>query len=335
MSEIVGKSIPLTLLKAPTLVPGVKQTGDAKIGRNPVTFDAAQPLLRKPSWIRVRIPPGNAVAKLKARLRANRLVTVCEEASCPNIHECFGKGTATFMVLGDVCTRRCAFCDVAHGRPKPPDATEPAMLAQTIADMGLRYVVITSVDRDDLPDGGAAHFAACIREVRAASPAIRIEILTPDFRGRGRAERALEALHADPPDVFNHNLETVRALYREVRPGADYDWSLRLLQTFKAQHPTVPTKSGIMLGLGETREQVGDALRDLRQHDVEMVTIGQYLQPSPHHHPVLRYWTPEEFAELERFGMGLGFHHVASGPLVRSSYHADQQAHAAGVAVGG
>ncbi len=332
MSDIVGKSIPLMVLKTATLVPGVKQTGDAKIARNPVTFDASQPLLRKPSWIRVRIPPGNAVAKLKARLRANRLVTVCEEASCPNIHECFGKGTATFMVLGDVCTRRCAFCDVAHGRPKPPDLSEPAMLAQTIADMELRYVVITSVDRDDLPDGGAGHFAACIRAVRAASPAIRIEILTPDFRGRGRAERALEALRGDPPDVFNHNLETVRPLYREVRPGADYDWSLRLLQTFKAQHPGVPTKSGIMLGLGETREQVGEALRDLRQHDVEMVTIGQYLQPSAHHHPVKRYWTPDEFAELERYGMELGYHHVASGPLVRSSYHADQQAHAAGVA---
>ncbi len=332
MSVIVGKSIPLAVSNATTLVPGAKQTGDAKIARNPVTFDASQPLLRKPSWIRVRIPPGNAVANLKARLRANRLVTVCEEASCPNIHECFGKGTATFMVLGDVCTRRCAFCDVAHGRPKPPDTAEPLLLAQTIADMGLRYVVITSVDRDDLPDGGAAHFAACIREVRAASPTIRIEILTPDFRGRGRAERALEALRGDPPDVFNHNLETVRALYREVRPGADYDWSLRLLQSFKAQHPDVPTKSGIMLGLGETREQVGDALRDLRAHDVEMVTIGQYLQPSTHHHPVVRYWTPDEFAELERFGMGLGFHHVASGPLVRSSYHADQQAHAAGVA---
>ncbi len=335
MTETSSKSIPLTVVRSPVLVPGARQTGDAKIGRNPVTFDATQPMLRKPSWIRVRIPPGNAVAKLKARLRANRLVTVCEEASCPNIHECFGKGTATFMVLGEVCTRRCAFCDVAHGRPKPPDAQEPAMLAETIADMGLRYVVITSVDRDDLPDGGASHFAQCIRAVRAASPDIRIEILTPDFRGRGRAERALEALRADPPDVFNHNLETVRALYREVRPGADYDWSLRLLQSFKAQHPGVPTKSGIMLGLGENREQVGAALRDLRAHDVEMVTIGQYLQPSVHHHPVLRFWTPDEFAELEEFGMSLGFQHVASGPLVRSSYHADQQAHAAGVAVGG
>lgn len=332
MTDPASRTIPLNVIAAPTLVPGARQTGDAKIARNPVTFDASQPLQRKPSWIRVRIPPGNAVAKLKARLRANRLVTVCEEASCPNIHECFGKGTATFMVLGEVCTRRCSFCDVAHGRPKPPDASEPAHLAETIADMGLRYVVITSVDRDDLVDGGAAHFAACIRAVRAASPAIRIEILTPDFRGRGRMERALDALAVDPPDVFNHNLETVRPLYREVRPGADYDWSLRLLQEFKSRHPGIPTKSGIMLGLGEERTQVGEALADLRAHDVDMVTIGQYLQPSRHHHPVIRYWTPEEFKELETFGMSLGFQHVASGPLVRSSYHADEQAHAAGVA---
>lgn len=330
-TDRADRNIPLTVNAANALTPGARQTGDAKIARNPVTFDAAQPLLRKPSWIRVRIPPGNAVAMLKARLRSNRLVTVCEEASCPNIHECFGKGTATFMVLGDVCTRRCAFCDVAHGRPKPPDASEPAHLAETIADMGLRYVVITSVDRDDLPDGGAAHFAACIRAVRAASPAIRIEILTPDFRGKGRAQRALDALRGDPPDVFNHNLETVRDRYREVRPGADYDWSLRLLADFKAGHPGIPTKSGIMLGLGEDREGVGAALRDLRAHAVDMVTIGQYLQPSRHHHPVVRYWTPEEFAELERYGMSLGFQHVASGPLVRSSYHADQQAHSAGV----
>ncbi len=336
MTLQAGKSIPLTVLSSPApvgaLVPGLKQTGDAKIGRNAVTFDASQPLLRKPPWIRVRIPPGNAVAQLKSRLRANRLVTVCEEASCPNIHECFDKGTATFMVLGDVCTRRCAFCDVAHGRPKPPDAEEPAKLADAIADMGLRYVVITSVDRDDLADGGAAHFAACIRAVRTASPAIRIEILTPDFRGRGRMERALAALSADPPDVFNHNLETVRERYREVRPGADYDWSLRLLAEFKSRHPGVPTKSGVMLGLGEDRAEVGVALRDLRAHHVDMVTIGQYLQPSKHHHPVVRYWTPDEFTELEHFGMTLGFQHVASGPMVRSSYHADQQAHAAGLA---
>ena len=331
-----SKSIPLTMLgdaadAAPVLLaPGAKQKGGDKIARNPVTFDAAQPMLRKPSWIRVRIPSGNHVQQLKQKLRANSLVTVCEEASCPNIHECFSKGTATFMVLGEVCTRRCAFCDVAHGRPKPPDAAEPENLARTIRDMGLRYVVITSVDRDDLRDGGAAHFAECIRRARAASPALKIEILTPDFRGKGRMQRALDALRETPPDVFNHNLETVRALYREVRPGADYDWSLALLAAFKAAHPEVPTKSGIMLGLGETLDQVHEALRDLRAHRVDMVTIGQYLQPSPHHHPVVRYWTPAEFEALKAHGESLGFTHVASGPLVRSSYHADQMAHEAG-----
>ena len=329
MSTSADKIIPIAVIgDAP--VPGAKQIGENKISRNRAGFDADTPMLRKPSWIRVRIPPGNAVAKLKAKLRANRLVTVCEEASCPNIHECFGKGTATFMILGEVCTRRCSFCDVAHGRPKPPDANEPRHLAETIHDMGLRYVVITSVDRDDLRDGGAGHFAECIRQVRAASPDIRIEILTPDFRGKGRMERALEILGQAPPDVFNHNLETVRELYPNVRPGADYDWSLRLLQNFKAQHPTIPTKSGIMLGLGESMAQVEGALNDLRAHAVDMVTIGQYLQPTAHHHPVVRYWTPEEFKIIEQAGYRIGFHHVASGPLVRSSYHADQMAHDAG-----
>jgi lipoic acid synthetase len=316
----------------PVLVEGEKQKADAKIARNTAGFDADAPVLRKPSWIRVRLPTNSTVAALKGKLRANRLVTVCEEASCPNIHECFGKGTATFMVLGEVCTRRCSFCDVAHGRPKPPDAAEPANLARTIADMGLRYVVITSVDRDDLRDGGASHFADCIREVRALNPTIQIEILTPDFRGKGRMERALAQFAAQPPDVFNHNVETVPALYREVRPGADYAWSLDLLRRFKAQHPQVPTKSGIMLGLGETLDQVHGTLADLRAHDVDMVTIGQYLQPSRHHHPVLRYWTPEEFQALADHGLALGFAHVASGPLVRSSYHADEMAHAAGYA---
>ncbi len=247
MNLPVDKTIPIALVGAASgegaLVQGTKQLGEDKIARNRANFsaglDAAVPVLRKPSWIRVRIPPGNAVAKLKSKLRANRLVTVCEEASCPNIHECFGKGTATFMILGEVCTRRCSFCDVAHGRPKPPDADEPRHLAETIRDMGLRYVVITSVDRDDLRDGGASHFADCIREVRAASPGIKLEILTPDFRGKGRMERALEVLAAAPPDVFNHNLETVRDLYPNVRPGADYDWSLNLLQQFKAQHPNI------------------------------------------------------------------------------------------------
>ncbi len=312
-----------------SLETGVKQLGESKIARSPVSFEAA-PVLRKPSWIRVRIPSGNAVAKLKAQLRENRLVTVCEEASCPNIHECFSHGTATFMILGEVCTRRCSFCDVAHGRPKPPDADEPLNLAKTIADMHLRYVVVTSVDRDDLRDGGAEHFTRCITEIRRLSPAIKIEILTPDFRGKGRMERALELLNQAPPDVFNHNLETVPHLYPNVRPGADYQWSLRLLKEFKAANPGVPTKSGIMLGLGETMAQVQDTLRDLRAHDVDMITVGQYLQPTPHHHPVMRYWTPEEFAEIESFGNQLGFTHVASGPMVRSSYHADRMAMDAG-----
>jgi lipoic acid synthetase len=328
MSLPPSRAIPLQVVSpagTTTLEPGAKQVAGDKIARSPVTFDAA-PVLRKPSWIRVRIPANNAVANLKAKLRKNRLVTVCEEASCPNIHECFGHGTATFMILGEVCTRRCSFCDVAHGRPKPPDGEEPRHLADTIADMGLNYVVVTSVDRDDLRDGGARHFVDCIAAIRARSPRTRIEILTPDFRGRGRMERALEILAENPPDVFNHNVETVPDLYRNVRPGADYQWSLTLLQQFKRQHPGIPTKSGIMLGLGETLEQVQATLHDLRAHDVEMVTIGQYLQPSAHHHPVLRYWTPDEFKALEVFGLALGFSHVASGPLVRSSYHADQQA---------
>ena len=327
-STAPDKSIPL-------LVMGEKQLGEDKIGRSPVRFDPAAPVLRKPGWIRVRIPSGNAVAQLKSRLRENRLVTVCEEASCPNIHECFSHGTATFMILGEVCTRRCSFCDVAHGRPKPPDAAEPENLARTIRDMGLRYVVITSVDRDDLRDGGAAHFADCITRVRELSPTTKVEILTPDFRGKGRMERALEILATAPPDVFNHNLETVRALYRDVRPGADYDWSLTLLARFKQQHPQVPTKSGIMLGLGEDFDQVVGALEDLRRHQVDMVTIGQYLQPTPHHHPVLRYWTPEEFQRLAEVGEAMGFTHVASGPLVRSSYHADRMAADAGFVANG
>ena len=249
---------------------------------------------------------------------------------CPNIGECFAQRTATFMIMGGLCTRRCPFCDVAHGRPEPLDPDEPARLAAAVAALGLRYVVITSVDRDDLRDGGAAHFAACIRETRALSPTIKIEILTPDFRGKGRMDRALELLATDPPDVFNHNLETVRELYPNVRPGADYDWSLQLLQRFGQEHPAVPTKSGIMLGLGENREQVEGAMRDLRAHGVAMITIGQYLQPTAHHHPVMRYWTPDEFKELEVFGYELGFTHVASGPMVRSSYHADRMAKDAG-----
>lgn len=333
MSET--RSIPLSMVDdAPaSLTPGEKQLAGDKIGRSPVQFDEA-PVLRKPSWIRVRIPSGNAVQQLKSKLRENRLVTVCEDASCPNIHECFSHGTATFMIMGEVCTRRCSFCDVAHGRPKPLDADEPRRLAETIADMRLKYVVITSVDRDDLRDGGARHFVDCIRETRAAVPGIRIEVLTPDFRGKGRMERALEILATAPPDVFNHNVETVPELYRNVRPGADYQWSLTLLRKFKAQHPEVSTKSGIMLGLGESMAQVEGTLRDLRAHDVDMITIGQYLQPSPAHHPLMRYWTPDEFKQLEDFGYALGFSHVASGPMVRSSYHADRSAKEAGIVAG-
>ncbi len=335
MADSPARLIPLQVVSSapvPTsLEAGAKQLGNDKIARSPVQFLDA-PMLRKPSWIRVRIPSGNAVQRLKAKLRENRLVTVCEEASCPNIHECFSHGTATFMILGEVCTRRCSFCDVAHGRPKPPDAGEPISLATTVADMGLKYVVVTSVDRDDLRDGGAQHFVDCITAIRKHAPATRIEILTPDFRGKGRMDRALEILAVSPPDVFNHNIETVPDLYPNVRPGADYQWSLTLLQRFKQQHPQLPTKSGIMLGLGETMEQVEATLRDLRAHDVDMITIGQYLQPTAHHHPVIRYWTPDEFKALELYGNGLGFSHVASGPMVRSSYHADRQAMEAGVA---
>jgi len=311
--------------------PGRKQLGADKLARNTARFPQHAPVLRKPPWIRVRLPAGNAVAELKSRLRDNHLVTVCEEASCPNIHECFNHGTATFMILGEVCTRRCSFCDVAHGRPRPPDADEPDNLARTIQAMRLRYVVITSVDRDDLRDVGAAHYARCLERIRAASPGIRLEILVPDFRGKGKRERALEILATAPPDVFNHNLETVEPLYPNVRPGADYQWSLELLQHFKAQHPKIPTKSGIMLGLGETAAQVEHALHDLRDHDVDLLTLGQYLQPTPHHHPVLRFWTPQEFAGLEEMGYKMGFTQVAAGPLVRSSYHADRMAQASGL----
>jgi lipoic acid synthetase len=312
---------------------GVKEKAAEKTGRNRVTFDPDRPMLRKPDWIRVKLPVGNQVARLKAKLRDNSLVTVCEEASCPNIHECFGKGTATFMILGEVCTRRCAFCDVAHGRPLPPDSAEPLNLARTIADMDLKYVVITSVDRDDLKDGGAQHFVDCIQHTREHNPGIRIEILTPDFRGKGKMQRALDIFENGLPDVFNHNLETVKDLYRSVRPGADYQWSLDLLKQFKQRYPQVVTKSGIMVGLGETFEQVQGVLRDLHAHRVEMITIGQYLQPSRHHHPVERYWTPDEFEAIREYGEQLGFMHIAAGPLVRSSYHADLQAAEAGAVI--
>jgi len=321
----------IPIRSAATKEAGVKEQGAEKLARNTAKFDQGAPVLRKPPWIRVRLPSGNAVAELKSRLRDNRLVTVCEEATCPNIHECFNKGTATFMILGEICTRRCSFCDVAHGRPNPPDESEPENLAVTIRDMKLRYVVITSVDRDDMRDGGAEHYVRCLTRIRELSPDIKLEILVPDFRGKGRMERALKILATSPPDVFNHNLETVKPLYPNVRPGADYEWSLELLKMFKAQHPDIPTKSGIMLGLGETLEQVEQVLKDLRAHNVDMITLGQYLQPTPHHHPVLRFWTPEEFEALAAFGYKLGFTHVASGPLVRSSYHADLMAEESGL----
>jgi lipoic acid synthetase len=301
-----------------------KQRGAAKTARIPVKIEPLDRPLRKPAWIRARSPADPAVARLKDVLRNNHLHTVCEEASCPNIGECFAGGTATFMIMGDICTRRCPFCDVAHGRPEPLDVQEPENLGRTIRAMGLRYVVVTSVDRDDLRDGGAAHFASCIQSIRAHNPQIRIEILVPDFRGR--MDRALEILRHCPPDVFNHNLETVPALYRKVRPGSDYAWSLQLLQRFKALHPEVPTKSGLMLGVGETLAEVERVMRDLREHDCDMLTLGQYLQPSRHHLPVERYVHPEEFAHLGELGYALGFSHVASGPMVRSSYHADRQA---------
>ena len=306
---------------------GVKEKGQAKTIR---IVPRGAPLA-KPAWIRVRAPsPNSRFYEIKDILRRQRLYTVCEEASCPNIGECFGKGTATFMILGDICTRRCPFCDVAHGRPLAPDADEPRHLAETIAALRLNYVVITSVDRDDLRDGGAQHFVDCIHAVRAASPRTTIEVLVPDFRGR--LERALEILTAAPPDVMNHNLETVPRLYRQARPGGDYRHSLALLQRFKQAHPAVPTKSGLMVGLGETDEEIIAVMRDLRAHDVDMLTIGQYLQPSPHHLPVERYVEPAVFQLFEAQAAELGFRHAAIGPLVRSSYHADQQAHEAGVA---
>jgi lipoic acid synthetase len=273
--------------------------------------------------------PNSRFYDIKKILREQKLHTVCEEATCPNIAECFGKGTATFMILGDICTRRCPFCDVAHGRPLAPDVEEPQHLAQTIGLLGLSYVVITSVDRDDLKDGGAQHFVDCIRAVRAHSPKTTIEVLVPDFRGR--LDRALDILRAAPPDVMNHNLETVPRLYRQARPGGDYAHSLRLLQEFKKLHPAVPTKSGLMVGLGETDEEILAVMRDLRAHQVDMLTIGQYLQPSPHHLPVERYVDPEMFGKFEEEANRLGFKHAAVGALVRSSYHADQQAHQAGI----
>ncbi|MBY5990515.1 lipoyl synthase [Ferrimonas balearica] len=306
---------------------GVKLRDADKVARIPVKVmpTEREEMLRKPDWLKIKLPASSEkIDQVKQAMRDHGLHSVCEEASCPNLAECFNHGTATFMILGAICTRRCPFCDVAHGRPLKPDPEEPVKLARTIRDMKLKYVVITSVDRDDLRDGGAQHFADCIREIRKRNPHIKIEILVPDFRGR--IDRALEILKDNPPDVFNHNLETAPRLYRAARPGASYQWSLDLLKKFKAMHPDVPTKSGLMMGLGETNEEIVEVLKDLRAHDVEMLTLGQYLQPSRHHLPVKRYVTPGEFDQMKEVAESIGFTHAACGPLVRSSYHADLQA---------
>lgn len=306
---------------------GVKYRDADKMALIPVKNVVTEhpPLLRKPEWMKIKLPADSSrIQGIKAAMRKNGLHSVCEEASCPNLAECFNHGTATFMILGAICTRRCPFCDVAHGRPLAPDAREPQKLAQTIAEMGLRYVVITSVDRDDLRDGGAQHFAACISAIREKNADIRIEILAPDFRGR--MDRALEILSATPPDIFNHNMENVPRLYRQIRPGANYDWSLKLLERFKQTHPQIPTKSGLMVGLGETDEEIFDVMRDLRRHGVTMLTLGQYLQPGRHHLPVQRYVTPERFSQMRTEALSMGFTHAVCGPFVRSSYHADKQA---------
>jgi lipoyl synthase len=310
--------------------PGIKQKGLGKTARIPIKIVPMTEVLRKPEWIRAQPPlTSSRFYEIKRILREHQLHTVCEEASCPNIGECFGKGTATFMIMGDKCTRRCPFCDVGHGRPDPLDADEPMNLARTIAALKLRYVVITSVDRDDLRDGGAGHFVECIRKTRELSPATQIEILTPDFRGR--ADRALDILKSAPPAVMNHNLETIPRLYKEARPGSDYAFSLNLLKRFKEEVPGVPTKSGIMVGLGETDDEILQVMRDLREHGVDMLTLGQYLAPSGHHLPVRRYVHPDTFRMFEQQAAAMGFAHAAVGAMVRSSYHADQQAHAAGV----
>jgi lipoic acid synthetase len=307
--------------------PTAKQKAAAKLSRIPIKVTPGE-VLKKPDWIRVKAgSPTTRFYEIKDILRKNNLVTVCEEASCPNIGECFGKGTATFMIMGDKCTRRCPFCDVGHGRPDPLDVNEPANLARTIADLKLSYVVITSVDRDDLRDGGAGHFVDCIRETRALSPKTQIEVLVPDFRGRD--DRALEILKTAPPDVMNHNLETVPRLYKEVRPGSDYQFSLQLLKKFKALFPHVPTKSGLMVGLGETDEEILQVMREMREHNIEMLTLGQYLTPSTSHLPVKRYVHPDTFKMFEEKAYEMGFKHAAVGAMVRSSYHADQQAHGA------
>lgn len=308
------------------VIQGEKLKGADKLARIPIKVVPSLSVQRKPAWIRAKAPTGDRVRQLKKSLRENNLYTVCEEASCPNLGECFSKGTATFMIMGDICTRRCPFCDVGHGRPNPLDLEEPLNLARTIKSMGLRYVVITSVDRDDLRDGGAQHFVDCIEQTRKLCTDIQIEILIPDFRGR--MDVALEVLTRSPPDVLNHNLESVPSLYRKIRPGSDYQWSLQLLKKFKQLHPGIPTKSGLMLGLGEEISEVEQVLRDMREHDINMLTLGQYLQPSLDHLAVERFVTPDEFDVLGEYARSIGFDQVASGPMVRSSYHADLQAEA-------
>jgi lipoic acid synthetase len=321
---IESKNKPMQEKAKPTKkIAGVKEKDAAKTSRIPIKI-IAQPMLRKPEWIRMKVPSSSRFQEIKRALRDNNLHTVCEEASCPNIGECFSSGTATFMILGDICTRRCPFCDVAHGKPLPPDVNEPENLARTIAQMKLNYVVITSVDRDDLLDGGAQHFVDCIAAVRNASPDIKIEILVPDFRGR--LDRALHIMQHAPPDVMNHNLETIPRLYKQARPGSDYQNSLLLLKTFHEMYPDIPTKSGLMLGLGETNDEIVQVMQDLRAHHVTMLTLGQYLQPSPHHLPVIRYVEPTTFDALKEKADGMGFNNTASGPMIRSSYHADLQA---------
>ena len=319
---------------APEYDPLRKQKSAEKTARIPIKIVPLEEVLKKPDWIRVKAASNNSrFAEIKKILRENELVTVCEEASCPNIGECFGSGTATFMIMGDKCTRRCPFCDVGHGRPDPLDTNEPHNLARTIAALKLNYVVITSVDRDDLRDGGAQHFVDCISQSRSLSPKIRIEVLVPDFRGR--LEKALDVFSANVamglPDVMNHNLETVPRLYKQARPGADYAHSLLLLKDFKDRFPSIPTKSGLMVGLGETDDEILEVMRDMRAHNIDMLTIGQYLAPSGHHLPVQRYVHPDVFKEFEREAYAMGFTHAAVGAMVRSSYHADQQAHGAGV----
>ena len=305
------------------LIRGEKLRDAQKVEKIPVKIINADDKLKKPDWLRIRLSSSNKITEIKSILRTHKMSTVCEEGACPNLNECFSHGTATFMIMGDICTRRCPFCDVGHGKPNPLDPSEPKNLAKAIAKMTLRYAVITSVDRDDLRDGGAQHFADCIDEIRHTTPSTKIEVLVPDFRGR--MEIAIERLSKAPPNVFNHNLETIERLYREARPGANYSWSLKLLKEFSVAHKAIPTKSGLMVGLGETKEEIFKTMRDLRDHDVEMLTIGQYLQPSKSHLPVQRYVHPTEFSEYEAYAKNLGFKSAACGPLVRSSYHAEKQ----------